>query len=199
MDIYIFLEQLKKMHPGKKIVIISNEKSLDVINYSYLGRNIQNSSKALELLIQKNGPRRFFKRIYDNYSDKHHTILYSLYCSFVINYIKCYERRAKNKISLNHKEVYLGDDELKQLHDELDQTRNKFVAHDGEYEYEKSFCVLIEDPENNTTLLETLIMTFTVPSNEELIIYRELLKKTFDYIELRREKALKNFLEDIGL
>ena len=174
------------------------KKSLDVINYSYLGRNIQNSSKALELLIQKNEPRRFFK-IYNNHSDKHHTILYSLYCSFVINYIKCYERKAKNKISLNHKEVYLGDDKLKQLHDELYQTRNKFVAHDGEYEYEKSFCVLLEDSKNNTTLLKTPIMTFTVPSNEELIIYRELLKKAFDYIELRREKALKNFLENIGL
>ena len=186
------------MHPGKEMVIINNSKSIDVIGYSYLGRNIQNSSKALELLIQKNGPRGFFRRIRSR-SDKHHTVLYSLYCSFVINYTKCYERKAKNKTSLDHKKVYSGDSKLRQLHNELDQVRNISVAHDGEYEYEKSFCVLVEDLKSNTVSLETPIMTLTVPFNEELITYRELLRKTFDYIKLKREKALNNFLKDVEL
>src|SRR5258708_25815013 len=106
MNVNEYLESLKKIHKGKKINLIANDKSLDVINYSYLGRNWIYAKDSLLMLIKLNKRRRLWwiPKIFKlrRRAEHHlHTVLFSLYSSFVMNYMKCFGRASPGKISLD--------------------------------------------------------------------------------------------------
>ncbi len=46
-----YLDYLKKIYKGRRINLIANDKSMDMINYSYLGRNIVYAKDSLLMLI----------------------------------------------------------------------------------------------------------------------------------------------------
>lgn len=198
-EINHFLEQMQKLYPGKKLNLVANDKSLDLISYSYLGRNLKHSIEVINLAIEQYDPPTWLDQFLGRKKSTHHTILYSLFDSFVMNYIKCFDQTTALKIGLNPKRVYRDNESLKALHTELDFTRNKIIAHDGKHDREASYCIFIEDPKSNIKRLETPIMTFKIPTKEKLKGYRNLTKVAMQHVENKREKALKNFLESVGL
>lgn len=204
MKIEEYVGYLKKIHKGKKVNLVANSRSADVINYSYLGRNWAYAKDSLLMLIKMNKRRRLWliPRYFQlrRMSEHHlHTVVFSLYSSFVMNYSKCFGRAAGGKISLDAKKVYKDNEKLQELHKNIDDDRNNLIAHDGSYEHEASYCILIEDAQKGTVILETPIMTITVPDNKLLKEYKQLLIILRKYIEEKRERVVNSFLEELGL
>ncbi|MDM1553305.1 MULTISPECIES: hypothetical protein [Chryseobacterium] len=199
MNIYDYLNVLKEVHPTKSIILIANDKSLSVVNYSYMGRNIIQASETLELLIKNYDSNSLFRRLFTKRSKKQHIINYALFDSFVMNYMKCFTKAASNKIKLDSNQIYKGLDIQKKLHKEIENWRNNFIAHDGSFEEEQAHCIIMGDPRNNRTSIEAPSITLKIPPKEKLCEFRGLISIMYRYCETKREIAMKSFAESIGL
>ena len=199
MDIQDYIDNIRRIYPKNRVTIIANDKSLDVANYSYICRNLLHAKSVLELLIKKYDLKNPFLKYFKKKHNEHFVLLYSLFDSFIINYFKCFAKASPNKISLDYKQVYSSNKRLQDLHKEIEEMRNKFVAHDGDYVDEQAYCILVEDVRKKSITLETPIVSVRITPKEKLIEYQELLLAMYKFIEKKREKSIAALRDSFGI
>ncbi|KQS93012.1 hypothetical protein [Chryseobacterium sp. Leaf394] len=99
-----------------------------------------------------------------------------IFKNFILNYSKCFSSSGKNRISLDANDIYSQKLDLKKIHTEILEIRNKYVAHnDDENGYDIALALTAENQKEIK-----LAQTYTL-----LIPYGSfnLFKETIEYSE----------------
>ena len=119
----------KRNYPTQDFHIIENEEGRKLLNYSFLGRDLILSQKAiLELII-------LLKDKIKTENFEANTIELSLFSSFVMFYCKLFNSTSSGRIKLKPKDLYKFQKQI-EIHDEIKRYRDSFVAHSGDYDEE---------------------------------------------------------------
>lgn len=99
-----------------------------------------------------------------------------IFKNFILSYSKCFSSSGKNRISLDANDIYSQELDLKKIHTEILEIRNKYVAHnDDENGYDIAIALTAENQKEIK-----LAQTYTI-----LIPYGSfnLFKETIEYSE----------------
>lgn len=104
------------------------------------------------LLIQMNESEKalaFARKFNDDNSlpeDDQVLLSMSMFRIAIISYGKCYAESGKGRTSLDHRNVFKGNDDLKSIHERMMAIRNTFVAHNGDNEIDRATIAVRETP-----------------------------------------------------
>lgn len=176
-----------RKYPTQNIRILEDEASLRLANYSYLGQTLILSQSALSALI---GVLK--TKIRSPSRSEGSTIEIGLFCSFVMFYCKMFKSTSARKIKLKCKDLYKVPDDL-DIHNEIEDYRNTFFAHSGDYKGESAVCVLVT--ENDRHLIESYVIFRSLPSIDRLEKYQVHLNIASKWLEMKQGFLIKPFSE----
>ncbi len=179
----------KRNYPTQDFHIIENEEGRKLLNYSFLGRDLILSQKAiLELII-------LLKDKIKTENFEANTIELSLFSSFVMFYCKLFNSTSSGRIKLKPKDLYKFQKQI-EIHDEIKRYRDSFVAHSGDYDEELAACVLVK--ENNKIYLDTPIAFLSIPNFDRLEEYKEHLNIVSQWIGTKSKNASELVWKSLG-
>ncbi len=189
------LEKYKELlrtrnYPNQDFCIIENEESRRLLNYSFLGRDLILSQKAISeliLLLQHKIKTENFEA---------NTVELSLFSAFVMFYCKIFNSTSSGRIKLKSKDLYKLQKQI-EIHEELKKYRDAFVAHSGDYNEELAACVLVK--EDSKIYLDTPIAFLSIPNFDRLEEYRKHLNIAVEWISTKSKNASESVWKSLGL
>lgn len=126
------------------------------------------------------------------------TLANGLYKNFIMSYGKCFTSSGKGRITLNSKEIFSEKPDFLKIHENIMNTRNKYVAH-SEEENGHDISISYVDESEKEIILATTYTTLipfgqydtfikVVEFCEEQVILK--LNKKLDKIELKIGKKI---------
>lgn len=126
---------------------IANEDLNILIGWTYIGMYLVEAKTSLNLSENYNRKEKFTE-IEDI------TLAHGMFKNFVLSYAKCFSSSGKGKISLDCNEIFTSRQDLKVNHEKIIKTRNTYVAHNDDNEYDISIAMTLEG-QNEITLAQT--------------------------------------------
>ncbi|WP_208734629.1 hypothetical protein, partial [Corallococcus praedator] len=114
MNLEKYTELLRtRNYSSQSIQIIHNEETIKLLNYSYLGRDLMLSQKAVAELITI-----LENKISSLKNFEASTIELSLFSAFVMFYCKMFNSTSSGKIKLKHQDLYKVAEQIN-IHEEI--------------------------------------------------------------------------------
>lgn len=126
---------------------IANEDLNILSGWTYIGMYLVEAKTSLNLSENYNRKEKFTE-IEDI------TLAHGMFKNFVLSYAKCFSSSGKGKISLDSNEIFTSRQDLKVNHEKIIKTRNTYVAHNDDNEYDISIAMTFEG-KNEITLAQT--------------------------------------------
>ncbi len=191
MNLEKYTELLKaRNYPSQNIKIIHNEETRKLLNYSYLGRDLMLSQKAVAELISILETKLSSLKNFEA-----STIELSLFSAFVMFYCKMFNSTSSGKIKLKHQDLYRVPEQI-DIHEEIKKYRDAFLAHSGDYDEELAMCVLVS--EANRLYLDTPVAFMSIPNFERLKQYENHLNIASQWLEIKSKKASESVWKSLG-
>ena len=111
----------------------------------------------------------------------------------VVSYISCYISNDRQNTILKKNKVYRGDEELLRFHGDVDNIRNKIVAHNGHI-LDKTY---IED--RNGSIRLAFHANFPYPNDSGIEAFERLLNISWMYVHNKLLKITDELRDDIGI
>ena len=178
-------------YPTQDVRVLDNEETRKLSNYVYLGQSLILSRRALsELIVIMKA------KVTNPAGSEASTIELGLFCSFVMFYCKIFTSNSSGKIVLNPKKLYKVDKQLS-IHNEIDEYRNAFFAHSGDYKSESVVCTLVT--ENDKLSIETSVRFKSLPSINRLEEYQNHLTVPDEWLAVKSTRAYEAVSKSLGL
>src|SRR5690554_5380735 len=88
--------------------------------------------------------RKLFEK--DSFENIEEAVLANgMYRNFILSYSKCYSSSGKGRISLDANDIYKAKPELKDIHNQILEIRNKYAAHNDESSFDIAINVTSQD------------------------------------------------------
>lgn len=182
----MFAHKMKK--PGLHREAIQNLKGSSLEHYSesndglsflegwtYIGMFLVEAKTSLKLFTDFNRK--------DKFTEMDEIVFYqSLFKNFVLSYAKCFSSSGKGRLSLDANDVYSSQQDLKKIHEEIMEIRNKYVAHNDDSDFNISIA-LTSETDRELTLAQTY--TIMTPVNR--------IKKYLEVVEFCESQVVVKF------
>jgi hypothetical protein len=133
------------MHPKKidqsdfkKLADQNMQKSSVIDNFSIASEDFEGlngwTEIAMQLLEAKNSLNisKKSKEFQDLTPQEELTLANGMFKNFILSYSKCFSSSGKHKISLDANDVFTKRQDLKEVHNSILETRNKYAAHNDD-------------------------------------------------------------------
>lgn len=118
----------------------------------------------------------------------------SLFRTAIICYGKCFASAGAGRITLDKKQVFKGEKELRVAHEHMIDIRNSFAAHNDNNNID---IAVIATKENTREILIKHTYTLATPLNE-YNNYRSVISHCSEYVVLGINKYLDRLQRDLG-
>jgi hypothetical protein len=114
-----------------------------------------------------------------------------LWIGAVITYAKCFNEGEGRRARLDYKRTLANKVELHSVHHRTMDARNKFLAHAGNTEHEKTFLYALKAPSPDESIRDLGINLFSThtPKNNELSLIKELALENLNWVDAKLQDA----------
>jgi hypothetical protein len=155
----------------EKGYVLNEDETQYLSSWGSLAMQIREAEESL-ILSEKFGEKRPFEKF------EEFVLANALYKNSVLAYAKCFSSSGKGKISLDAKQVYSNNSRLKEIHVELMDVRNKYVAHSDSSDFE--LAVVLQKQEEDRIVLSNTV-SYSTPVGD-FKLYFELFDYCSNYI-----------------
>ncbi|WP_336731548.1 hypothetical protein [Chryseobacterium sp. VD8] len=167
---------------------ISNDDFKKLSGWTIIAMFLVESRNSL-LLIEKS------KKINDFTHIEEITFSNGLFKNSILSYCKCFSSSGKGQISLDAKNIYANRNDLLEIHQNMMEIRNKYIAHNDN---ENGFDIAISyTSENNNEIIFSQTYTFVIPY-ENFKKFTETIQYCEEQLIIRFNKKIDKLEKEIG-
>lgn len=128
-------------------------------------------------------------------------VMSSMFKAFIIQYAKCFTKAWGRNAKLNADKVYKDHEGLLEIHKEVMEMRNNYIAHAGQSKYNYGAMVIYLNPDLDNPMIVGSIYTEMKYFDHSLKIsaYQKLCQWALDYVNNKLEKLGPKFDQELDV
>ncbi|WP_052483691.1 hypothetical protein [Flavobacterium sp. MEB061] len=167
---------------------ISEDETKYLNSWTNLGLQILEAKHSLQLAKTFNEKHPFEKW-------EEFVLSHGMFKNSVLSYVKCFSSSGSGKVSLDPKDVFKNEPDMKETHLALMDMRNEYIAHNGNSDFELAI-VFQKKKGNELTLKQTI--TFKSP-NGQFEKFSALFEHCSNYIIEKVNKKADKMEQRLGV
>lgn len=123
----------------------------------------------------------------------------SMFKAFVIQYAKCFTKPLGRVAKLEADSVFDSQQDLLEIHKEVMEMRNNYIAHAGSGKYDHGAMVLYLNPDPGTPFIERIIhadLKF-MDHSMKLPGYEKVCQRALEYVHFKIEKLAPSYNKEV--
>lgn len=123
----------------------------------------------------------------------------SMFKAFIIQYAKCFTKPLGRVAKLEADSVFDAQQDLLEIHKEVMEMRNNYIAHAGTGKYDHGAMVLYLNPDPGTPSIERIIHADLKFMDHSLKLpgYEKVCQRALEYVNLKIEKLAPSYNKEV--
>ena len=123
----------------------------------------------------------------------------SMFKAFIIQYAKCFTKAWGRAAKLEAKSVFDSQEDLLQIHDEVMEMRNSYIAHAGKGKYDYGAMIMYLNPDSERPAIGRIIHADLKFMDHSLKLsgYDRICQQALEYVDLKMEKLSSSYNKEV--
>jgi hypothetical protein len=126
-------------------------------------------------------------------------VLASMFKAFIVQYTRCYTESKGRKISLNSPAVFKDQKDLLNVHNQVMDIRNKYIAHADESPYDFGAMVIYLNPDEKRPAIFSIIYTAMKLFDHSILLneYIDICKRSLEFVDSKLEGVRPHYHKEV--